>query len=81
METVKVIIVGGGAAGLGAAKTLGSNVNYLLIEAQDYLGGRIRTVDAGCRFLSLIIFIIFIYISAFDICSAPNVVVDLVKTT
>ncbi len=47
MESVKVIIVGGGAAGLGAAKTLGSNVNYLLIEAQDYLGGRIRTVDAG----------------------------------
>jgi protoporphyrinogen oxidase len=47
MEFVKVIIVGGGAAGLGAAKTLGPNVDYLLIEAQDYLGGRIRTVDAG----------------------------------
>jgi monoamine oxidase len=54
METVKVIIVGGGAAGLGAAKTLGSNVNYLLIEAQDYLGGRIHTVDAGCCFWALI---------------------------
>jgi protoporphyrinogen oxidase len=50
MESVKVIIVGGGAAGLGAAKALGSKINYLLIEAQDYLGGRIRTIDAGCIF-------------------------------
>jgi protoporphyrinogen oxidase len=55
MEFVKVIIVGGGAAGLGAAKTLGPNVNYLLIEAQDYLGGRIRTIDAGCICFSLVI--------------------------
>ncbi|CAF1341824.1 unnamed protein product [Rotaria magnacalcarata] len=47
MESVKVVIVGGGAAGLGAAKTLGPDVNYLLIEAQDYIGGRIRTVDAA----------------------------------
>lgn len=50
MEHVKVLIVGGGAAGLGAAKTLGAAVDYRLIEAQDYLGGRIRNVDAGaCR--------------------------------
>jgi len=54
MESVKVIIVGGGAAGLGAAKTLGSDVNYLLIEAQNYLGGRIYTVDAGCFFFHLL---------------------------
>ncbi|CAF1271176.1 unnamed protein product [Adineta steineri] len=47
MEYRKVIIVGGGVAGLGAAKTLGPNVNYLLIEAQDYLGGRILTIDAA----------------------------------
>lgn len=47
MEFVKVIIVGGGVAGLGAAKTLNSKVDFLLIEGQDYLGGRIRTVDAG----------------------------------
>ncbi|CAF2434571.1 unnamed protein product [Rotaria sp. Silwood2] len=46
MESTKVIIVGGGAAGLAAAKTLGSNVDYLLIEAQSYIGGRIHTVDA-----------------------------------
>ncbi len=47
MEYVKVIIVGSGAAGLGAAKRLGSNVDYLILEAQDYIGGRIRTIDAG----------------------------------
>lgn len=47
MEFVKVVVVGGGVAGLGAAKTLDSKVDYLLVEAQDYLGGRIHTVDAG----------------------------------
>ena len=48
MEFVKVLIVGGGAAGLAAAKTFESNgIDYVLLEAQDYLGGRIRTVDAG----------------------------------
>jgi protoporphyrinogen oxidase len=61
MESVKVIIVGGGAAGLGAAKTLGANVDYLLIEAQDYLGGRIRTIDAGFFFLIIIINFISIF--------------------
>ena len=53
MEFAKVIIVGGGAAGLGAAKALGAATNYLLLEAADYLGGRIRTVDAGCSSSSL----------------------------
>jgi len=47
MEYAQVIIVGGGVAGLAAAKTLGSGVKYVLIEAQHYLGGRILTVDAG----------------------------------
>jgi protoporphyrinogen oxidase len=48
MEFFKIIVVGGGAAGLGAAKTLRAATNYVLLEAADYLGGRIRTVDAGC---------------------------------
>lgn len=47
MDYVPVIIVGGGVAGLGAAKTLGKDVDFLLIEAQNYLGGRILTIDAG----------------------------------
>ena len=47
MDFVKVLIVGGGAAGLAAAKTLGSSIDFCLVEASDYLGGRIRTVDAG----------------------------------
>ena len=47
MEYAQVIIVGGGVSGLAAAKTLGHAVKYVLIEAQDYLGGRVFTVDAG----------------------------------
>lgn len=47
MDFAQVIIVGGGVAGLAAAKTLGRNVNYVIIEAQSYLGGRVHTVDAG----------------------------------
>jgi monoamine oxidase len=47
MESTQVVIVGGGVAGLAAAKTLGRDVNYVIIEAQNYLGGRILTVDAG----------------------------------
>ncbi|CAM4934962.1 unnamed protein product [Rotaria socialis] len=43
MEYAQVIIVGGGIAGLAAAKTLGHNVKYVLLEAQNYLGGRIFT--------------------------------------
>lgn len=50
MESVQVVIVGGGVAGLAAAKTLGSEVSYVLIEAQNYLGGRVNTIDAGIAY-------------------------------
>lgn len=46
-EYAPVVIVGGGVAGLAAAKTLGHGVKYVLFEAQHYLGGRVLTVDAG----------------------------------
>ena len=45
---VSVVIVGGGVAGLAAAKALYSkNIKFLLVEAQDYVGGRIHTIDTG----------------------------------
>jgi hypothetical protein len=78
MESVKVIIVGGGAAGLGAAKTLGSDVNYLLIEAQNYLGGRIYTVDAGCFCFLCYLINLYLFFPVFNIKLVPNVIVDLV---
>ena len=67
MQFVKVVIVGAGAAGLGAAKTLDLNVDYLLIEAQNYIGGRIHTADAGFYLLFITIqkivsFIFFCFI-------------------
>jgi monoamine oxidase len=55
-----VVIVGGGAAGIAAARHLhAANVNCLLVEARDRLGGRAWTVngpdgsalDLGCGWL------------------------------
>ncbi|KAK7025920.1 hypothetical protein SK128_005418 [Halocaridina rubra] len=45
----EVIIVGGGVAGLNAAKTLLRNgvKDVLVLEAQDYLGGRVKTYRQG----------------------------------
>ena len=50
-----VIIVGGGVAGITAARhLLSSNVKKILIlEAQDYLGGRIKTINTGIYHLML----------------------------
>jgi hypothetical protein len=45
MEFAQVIIVGGGVIGLATTKTLGSKVNYVLVEEQNCLDGRILTVD------------------------------------
>lgn len=59
-EKTRVVIVGAGIAGLAAAKTLedAGFVDYLLLEAQDVVGGRIHSVswnnnwiDCGAQFL------------------------------
>jgi monoamine oxidase len=57
-ETYDVLVVGGGAAGIGAALKLASaNANYLLVEARPRLGGRAWTIadshplDMGCGWL------------------------------
>ena len=47
---VEVAIVGGGAAGIGAARRLReAGVRALILEARDRLGGRAWTVEAGRR--------------------------------
>ncbi len=57
-DTVQVLVVGGGAAGIGAARHLAeAGVDYLLVEARPRLGGRAWTVegdhplDLGCGWL------------------------------
>jgi monoamine oxidase len=46
MQQYEVIIIGGGAAGMVAAKMLSEgNKKILLLEARNSLGGRIRSVD------------------------------------
>jgi monoamine oxidase len=60
MTDVDVLVVGAGAAGLAAAKALGkSGLTFRVLEAQDRIGGRARTVmepfgipfDWGCAWL------------------------------
>ncbi|XP_042858929.1 spermine oxidase-like, partial [Penaeus japonicus] len=48
-QRVDVAIVGGGLAGLSAAKTLGDGgfSDFVLLEAQGHLGGRVYTVREG----------------------------------
>lgn len=54
-----VVIIGAGAAGIGAARALaGHGLRLLMVEAQDRIGGRARSVrfgqvvvDAGCGYL------------------------------
>lgn len=57
-DTYDVLIIGGGAAGIGAALKLApANVSYLIVEARSRLGGRAWTVhddaplDLGCGWL------------------------------
>ena len=48
MTETEVVVVGGGAAGIGAARKLtDAGVPCLLLEARDRLGGRAWTHDAG----------------------------------
>ena len=56
---VDVAIIGAGAAGIAAARTLGNSHSVLILEARDRLGGRSHTVtlahdiafDLGCEWL------------------------------
>jgi phytoene dehydrogenase-like protein len=43
-----VIVVGGGVSGLVAAKTLiDEGYSVILLEANDYIGGRVKTSNMG----------------------------------
>ena len=46
---VDVLILGGGMAGITAANYLHNNgvTNFLLLEAQDYIGGRLKNLSFG----------------------------------
>ena len=51
-RSTKVLILGAGAAGITAAKTLHDQgiTDFLVLEAQDYIGGRIKQVPfAGMK--------------------------------
>jgi monoamine oxidase len=59
-SSVDVAIIGAGAAGLGAARTLeGSGLSVIVLEARDRIGGRAHTImaapgipfDLGCEWL------------------------------
>ena len=48
----KVLILGAGVAGISAARTLHENgiENFLVLEGQDYIGGRVKQADfAGLK--------------------------------
>ena len=59
MQDVEIAIIGGGAAGIGAARTLAdAGKNVVILEASDRLGGRAHTIsiagmplDLGCGWL------------------------------
>jgi monoamine oxidase len=73
---VSTVIVGAGVAGLAAAKILyANNIRFLLVEAQDYVGGRVRSVHAGK--INYLFFQITRKIYVFNL-TAPDTIVDLV---
>lgn len=71
-----VVIIGAGVAGLAAAKELAiNNIPFILVEAQDYLGGRVRNINAGNSdqlLVSIITSVLFIKLE-------PDLPIDLVS--
>nr|XP_018903435.1 PREDICTED: spermine oxidase-like [Bemisia tabaci] len=54
VQHVNTAIIGGGMAGLGAAVTLEkNNVDYVILEAQNHLGGRIQSINEGSTVMEL----------------------------
>ncbi|KAJ9585575.1 hypothetical protein L9F63_002605, partial [Diploptera punctata] len=55
VERVKIVIVGAGASGIAAAtKLLENGINdFVILEAQDYYGGRVNTVRFGDEYVDL----------------------------
>ncbi len=51
-DDVDVVVVGGGAAGLAAASTLG-DLNVVVLESEDRLGGRLHSLPRGERWINL----------------------------
>jgi hypothetical protein len=54
-KDVQIVIVGGGAAGISALSRLLENGyrNVTLLEAQDYMGGRVKTIPFGSSVVDL----------------------------
>ena len=75
METKRVVIIGGGAAGLGAAYTLKKRgLTPILLEAEDHVGGRLAAdevdgflIDTGVDFFC------YSYDAVFRICEELGV--------
>ncbi len=54
-KDVRIVIVGAGAAGISALSRLLENgyTNVTLLEAQDYMGGRVKTIPFGSNVVDL----------------------------
>lgn len=70
MNTKRVVIVGGGTAGLGAAYTLKKRgLTPTLLEAEDHVGGRLATYEVdGFLMDTGVDFFCYSYDAVFRIC-------------